>query len=191
MRKLSVRERGLLICLAVVAVISGYVLFFHMPITQKIEGLQLEVEQAEKLDAQLETKLTEQRQMEQELEELFVQGNKIYQMPKYDNLQMVMIELHRILTNCQEYSLTFGSEQGEDNIFRRYVTIPFTCANYQQTKNILLQLHDSHLRNFLSDVQITQNDDGTVHTTAVLTFFEYAKSSVKKLEETENVENAE
>ncbi len=188
MRKLSVRERGMLACLAVVAIISGYILFFHMPITQKIESLQLEVEQAEALDAQLDARLLKQQKMEQELAVLAQKGNTIHQMPKYDNVQMVMIELHRILTNAYEYALTFQTQQGEDNILRRYVTIPFTCGNYQQAKDILLQLHNSPLRNFLADLQVVQNEDGSVHTTVVMAFFEYNKSPVKDVEETETTE---
>lgn len=187
MRKLSVRERGMLACLAVVAIISGYILFFHMPMTDKIENLQLEVEQAEALDAQLDARLVKQHKMEETLAVLSANGNAM-QMPKYDNVQMVMIELHRILTSAHEYALTFQTEQGEDNILRRYVTIPFTCGNYQQAKNILLQLHNSPLRNFLADLQVVENEDGSVHTTVVMAFFEYSKSPVKEVEETETTE---
>ena len=39
MRKLSTRERVLLAILVVVAVVSGYVLLFSMPLNEKIQTL--------------------------------------------------------------------------------------------------------------------------------------------------------
>ena len=43
MRKLSTRERVLLAILVVVAVVSGYVLLFSMPLKEKIQTLGQEI----------------------------------------------------------------------------------------------------------------------------------------------------
>lgn len=177
MRKLTTREQVLLVCLAVVAVVSGYILLFHLPITQQMESLQNQIVQSEELNTQLQNKLTQQWQMKTTLEQLSEQENQPHYMPAYDNLQAVMVELNSILTASQEYSLTFQTEQGEDNILRRNVTIPFACGSYAQTHEILRRLHDGPLRNFLSDLQMTQDQNGTIKTTVVLTFFEYQKST--------------
>ena len=49
MRKLSIRERVLLVLLAVIAVVSGYVLLFYLPTTQRLESLNAQIAQAQEL----------------------------------------------------------------------------------------------------------------------------------------------
>lgn len=173
MRKLTLRERILLLILAIVAVISGYILLFYMPTAQRIESLNAQIAQSEELVAQLEVKLEDQRRMEQELKQISTQEDASPSMPEYDNLQAVMVELNRILVGCQNYSLSFQEDQTQDHIFGRQVTIPFTCANYDQAKDVLQKLHDSSLRGLLGNVQLSQQQNGTVRATATITFYEY------------------
>lgn len=174
MRKLSMRERVLLVCLAVVAAGSAYVLFFHMPMTQRMEALQVQVAQEEELVSQLEARLMQQQRMEQVLHQLSMQENAPRHMPEYDNQQAVMVELHDILRNCRNYSLSFREEPGEEHVLCRRVSMPFTCSNYQQVHDTLQQLHDSPLRSALSDLELTQQENGTIKVSAVMTFFEYS-----------------
>lgn len=173
MRKLTLRERVLLLLLAVIVVISGYILLFYLPMSQRVESLNAQIAQSEELVAQLQTKLDNQRQMQQELTQLSTQENPSPYMPEYDNLQAVMVELNSILANCQNYSISFQEDQPQDHIFSRHVTIPFTCSSYQQARDILQKLHDSSLRGLLGNVQLSQQQDGTVNATASMTFYEY------------------
>ena len=173
MRKLSTRERVLLLLLAVIAIVSGYILLFYLPTTQRIESLNAQITQSQELVAQLDAKLASQQQMENKLEQLSAQDAQVPYMPAYDNIQAVMTELHAILAGCQEYSLSFQSEQGEDHVFYRRVSIPFTCSSYEQAQEILQKLHDSTLRGLLENVQISLQEDGTVKASATIIFFEY------------------
>lgn len=177
MRKLTIRERVLLICLAIVAAVSGYVLLFYMPMTRQAQAFQTRIEEAQTLNLQLETRLTEQQQMQAQTVQLTNQGG-LPTMPTYNNLQAVMVELNSILADCQEFSISFqGDETVEDNIFRRQVTIPFVCADYDTAQRVLRRLHDAPLRCLLKDVQLTQEDGGAVSVTASVTFFEYQPST--------------
>ena len=173
MRKLSTRERVLLLLLAVIAIVSGYILLFYLPTTQRIESLNAQITQSQELVAQLDAKPASQQQMENKLEQFSAQDAQVPYMPAYDNIQAVMTELHAILAGCQEYSLSFQSEQGEDHVFYRRVSIPFTCSSYEQAQEILQKLHDSTLRGLLEDVQISLQEDGTVKASATIIFFEY------------------
>ena len=173
MRKLSTRERVLLLLLAVIAIVSGYILLFYLPTTQRIESLNAQITQSQELVAQLDAKLASQQQMENKLEQFSAQDAQVPYMPAYDNIQAVMTELHAILAGCQEYSLSFQSEQGEDHVFYRRVSISFTCSSYEQAQEILQKLHDSTLRGLLEDVQISLQEDGTVKASATIIFFEY------------------
>ena len=192
MRKLTMRERVLLIVLAVIVVISGYVLLFYLPMRQSAQSLQAQIEENEELSAQLDARLTQQRQMEHSVAQWSEDPDALPEMPSYDNQQAVMVELNSILSDCLEYSLSFQTDDTQGNVFRRTVTIPFVCANYTAAENILQRLHDSALRSHLSDVQIAQQEDGTVHVTAVMTFFEYQDQPAQE-EETgsETTETAE
>lgn len=173
MRKLSIRERVLLLMLAVLAAVSGYVLLFYLPATQRMEALSAQIAQSQELANQLDARLADQQRMERELEELAAQGAQTPYMPDYDNLQAVMVELHTILADCQEYSLSFQGELGEDNVFYRQVSIPFTCGSYEQAREILQRLHDSALRGFLGDVQFSQQENGAITVSTTITFLEY------------------
>lgn len=173
MKKFSIRERVLLLLLAIIAVVSGYVLLFYMPTTQRIESLNAQIAQSQELADQLDAKLATQQQMQTELEQLSAQGSQVPYMPAYDNLQAVMVELNTILAGCQEYSLSFQSEQGEDHVLYRRVSIPFSCGSYEQAKEILQKLHNSAQRGLLGDVQLSQQENGTVNVSATITFFEY------------------
>lgn len=169
MRKLSTRERVLLAILVVVAVVSGYVLLFSMPLNEKIQTLGQEIMESEDLKTQLESRWSQQQLTEQ----LKKQEGEARYMPEYDNLQAVMVELNTILADCQEYSLAFQPDDPEDAIYARQATIPFTCGSYDQARDVLQRLHDSPLRNLITDVQITEQDDGSVKATATMLFFEY------------------
>ena len=173
MRRLSIRERVLLLLLAIIALASGYVLLFYLPITQRLEALNAQITQSQELVTQLDTRLASQQQMEKKLEQLSAQGAQVPYMPAYDNLQAVMVELHTILADCQEYSLSFQSEQGENHVIYRHVSIPFTCRNYTQAQEILQKLHDSTIRGLLGDTQLSQQENGTIKVSATITFFEY------------------
>lgn len=174
MKKLSLRERVLLVCLAIIAAVSAYVLLFQMPSARRAEELEARIAQGGEVVALLEAKLAEQRRMEGELATLADRDDAPAVMPDYDNTQAVMLELHRILAGCREYALSFGTVQAqEDGVVRRQVTIPFTCADYASARAVLEDLHDSDLRCLMEDVSFSQAEDGTVKVTVTMTFLEY------------------
>lgn len=159
----------LLAILVVMAVVSGYVLLFSMPLNEKIQTLGQEIMESEDLKTQLESRWSQQQLTEQ----LKKQEGDVRYMPEYDNLQAVMVELNTILADWPEYSLAFQPDDPEDAIYARQATIPFTCGSYDQARDVLQRLHDSPLRNLITDVQITEQDDGSVKATATMLFFEY------------------
>ena len=178
MRKLSLRERVLLILLCILAVISGYMLFFRLPVSAQMESLRGQIDQDSETVAQLEARLAQQRSMEETLASLQSQPDAPVPMPEYDNIQAVMLELNDILSGCQAYTISFGAVQPQEgsNVVCRQVTIPFTCADYQGAIAVLQRLHDSSLRCLLEDVELSQESQGPVQVTATLTFFEYQQS---------------
>lgn len=173
MRKLTLRERVLLILLFIIAVVSAYVMLLFMPLSQQAQMLTDEIAQADELSQQLEVRLTEQQRMERELHQLEMAKDAPVPMPEYDNQQAVMTMLNGILSDCREYSLSFQSDVADEQIYCRRAVIPFTCNSYDEAREILQRLHDCPLRCVLESVELRQQEDGSVSTVATVSFLEY------------------
>ena len=173
MRKLTFREKVLLVLLAVMALICGYVFLFHLPTQARDAQLNSRIQESQDLLAQTQALADRQREMEAELEALQAQDPAPRPMPDYDNLQAVMVELNRVLADAQTYTLRFSSAQPEGDVMARRVELPFTCGSYADAHAILQRLHDSQLRCRLEDLSIVQGEDGSVQVDAAAVFYEY------------------
>lgn len=174
MRKLTFREKVLLVLLAVTALICGYVFLFHLPMEERVAQLDGRIQSSRDLLSQTQAMVARQGQMEEEIAALTSADPAPVPMPDYDDIQAVMVELNRVLDDAQEYTLRFSSAQPEDRVVARQVTLPFRCASYDAARAILQGLHDCPLRCQLEDVSITQGEDGSVQVNATVTFYEYA-----------------
>ena len=178
-RSLTAREWILLGLLGVVALVSGYVMLFYMPMTARRDAAREETElcrlQAEAAQARLE----EKRRMERELEELFAGEGEPVRLADYDNLQPVMLELNTVLSETEDYSLSFGTVDTSRTIVRRSISLTFTSGSYEEAKSVLQQLNDSAFRCMLSDLSISlgQTGEGLVSVSGTIVFFEYKPQS--------------
>ena len=173
MRKLTLRERVLLVILAVLAAICAYVFLFHLPMERRAADYNARIQQSQAILDQTDALIARQRAMERELEALRAADPAPVPMPDYDNIQAVMVELNGILSDALEYTLRFSSAEGENGVMARRVTVPFTCAGYADARAILQRVHDSALRCRLGDVSITEGEDGAVQVVAEVIFYEY------------------
>ena len=126
-REFTPREKGMLLVLAVLLLALGYMKLFYAPVQQAVEDNQQR--QTELQDQALieQTRALKMQVMEKELEELKA-GNAVpdAQVPDYDNVQRVMIELNAILARAQEYSLAFDDVSLDDSgLVRRPVELTF------------------------------------------------------------------
>ena len=172
-RSLTAREWILLGVLAALALVSAYVTMFYMPMTARRDSA---VSEAELFRTQIEAaqlRVEEKRRMERELEEIFARDADPVGLAPYDNLQPVMMELHAILSNAADYSLSFGSVDAEEPIVRRSISLTFTSGSYEGAKDILQQLHDSAYRCMLDSVAVTADQEEGVSVNSTIVFFEY------------------
>ena len=138
-RKLTVREWILLGLLAVIALVSGYVMLFCMPMTARRDTALSETELCRVELEAARLKVEEKRRMERELEALFADGAEPVAIADYDNLQPVMFELHTILSGAEDYSLSFGTVDTSQSIVRRSISLSFTSRSYESARDILEQ----------------------------------------------------
>ena len=174
-RSLTAREWILLGLLGVVALVSGYVMLFYMPMTARRDAAREETELCRLQAEAAQVRAEDKRRMERELEEIFAANPNPVSIAPYDNLKPVMFELNAILQSTPEYSLSFGTVDTEETIIRRQIMLSYTSGSYEAAKVVLRQLHDSAYRCMLDDVSISigEGDDGNVSVSASLVFFEY------------------
>lgn len=176
-RTLTPREWILLAVLAVVIIVSGYLMFFYMPMTAERDNLALEIDST---NLELETaqiQLDNKRRMERELAEIFAANPNPVGLAAYDNLQPVMQELNAVLAAADDYSLSFSSVSAEQSIVRRSINLSFSSRNYAQARQILQRLDNSAYRCMLESLNISMNQgrNSSVLVNGVIVFFEYQK----------------
>ena len=113
--------------------------------------------------------------MERELEELFAGEGEPVRLADYDNLQPVMLELNTVLSETEDYSLSFGTVDTSRTIVRRSISLSFTSGSYEAARATLRQLCGSAYRCLLDsvDLSIGGENGGSVSVNGVLLFFEY------------------
>lgn len=173
MSKLTLREKTLLVILLILVVIGGYMLLFRMPTTEKIQDLSEQTKLNQELLTELDEKVSQKNLMQNELDNIFNSTYSPATMPDYDNIKSVIFVLNEILKSTNEYAVSFETVDTSKLVVERYISLPFTCNNYQTAYNILNELENSQLRCMIDDVNITQNEDGTITVNAGIIFFEY------------------
>lgn len=174
-RSLTAREWILLGLLGVVALVSGYVMLFYMPMTARRDAARKETELCRLQAEAAQVRLEEKRRMERELEELFAGEGEPVRLADYDNLQPVMLELNTVLSETEDYSLSFGTVDTSRTIVRRSISLSFTSGSYEAARATLRQLCGSAYRCLLDsvDLSIGGENGGSVSVNGVLLFFEY------------------
>ena len=99
MRKLTIRERVLLVVLLILAAISSYVLLFYQPTQLKVKNLQDEIVQKNETILQLQEMVDKQQDMQKELVLLQNEDSGRKAIPYYDNIQNVIFQLNHIHIN--------------------------------------------------------------------------------------------
>ena len=173
-RSLTAREWTLLALLGVLALVSGYLLLFYTPVTQRRDDALAAAELCRMDLEAAQVRLAEKQRMEQVLDTLFAKNSDPVSLAPYDNIQPVMFELHGILSAAQDYSLSFRSVDATGSIVRRGIALSFTSGSYVGARAILQQLHDSAYRCMVDGLSLSMGSrDGPVSVSATLVYFEY------------------
>lgn len=158
-RAFTTRENVLLVILAVLLIAIGYWKFVLEPINESIAVYQtnMATEQDEIIIDSVT--LTKMQEMQRELEEIYASG-EAKPLPLYDNSDALLVELNRIMSKSNSYSLHFNETAVLDGgyIVRRPLSVTFTAGSYEQARSILTELHDSDDINQISDLSIQFSD---------------------------------
>lgn len=156
-RRLTFREIVLLTVLLVLAAGSAYYMFFFRPNRDEKLAVELQILAAQDQIETDQLRLSRKQKMQSELEDIFSGDPDPASMAPYDNGRAVLHELSSILAGAEDYSLSFSTSPSaeSDDVIRRTVSMNFSCAGYEQARDILGQLHDSQYRCVLENLSLS------------------------------------
>ena len=173
-RELTFREKFMLLVLILIVIILGYYKLILEPINEQIAEYN-ENTSLEQMELVTElARVSKMKKMEAAVEKIRESGDA-KPIPSYNNSKNLMVELHRILSFSDGYSLdNTGGTSTEDYIVLRPISLEYKTSTYAQSRSIIDALCSSKYMNKISDLSITMssNKGGGVQTTMVITYFE-------------------
>ena len=159
-KEFSLRERVLLIILAVLLLAALYIFLVHQPVVNGIENAEAQITETEMNNQILQGKVMKYNQMKDELEQI-KSGSNVQELPDYDNLPAVISFLNSVLGNATDYQMTLGTsfpKEGETGIVRRTAQVSFKCDNYDAAKRSVQKLEECSFIDRVSNLVVSPSD---------------------------------
>ena len=179
-RRLTGREKALILVVLIVLVAGLYFLVVHYPIVERTAEIQRETEVVEQEYQAAQLKAAEYASMKQELDEILSQpADKITVMPLYNNIETLMRRLDVIFagTNPQ---FNFSQARITDGTAARTISFTCTAASYQAARNLLKAVTGTGYRCLLDSFTLTPKEGdlyaGEVNVSGAITFYEHVKA---------------
>lgn len=150
-RKFTGREKALLLVCAVMLLGIFYYQFLWKSTEAVIASSDIS-EPAMELEVE-EAKTQQMMRMKNEMETL--KDELTSEVPSYNNINNVIIELNTILSQADTFSLDFGEAAAEGTTVRRDISVSFHTGSYATMKAILSDLHDCRYRCLIQDLNIS------------------------------------
>ena len=173
-RDFTLREKILLLVMAMVLIVIVYYWFVDKPVRVAIEKSRAEQRAMETELQAAEKRVNELRRMQSELDGI-MEGGKVSVMGSYNNSKEELRLLNDILNGTRQYSISFADVTRDGDQIRRDFTLNFTASDYNTVKQIISKLSDSELRCLIGDIRCaaTGNNSGNwVSVIATATFYE-------------------
>ncbi len=175
-RDFTLKERLLLLLLGLILVGLAYYQFVDKPVREALSIAEAETESMSVELKTVEAKLERMRGMRSEIEDVTA-GGSASEMGSYNNSKAEIALLNDILSDAQNYSITFADVTRDGDQIRRNFTLQFTTNSYGAMEHILNSLSDSPYRCLIGDVRCNATKDanlmeGTISVNATATFYE-------------------
>ncbi len=170
-RKFSLREKILLLILAVLLVGAAYYYVIWQPSADAVTSAELRVQTAESEIMVEQVKADRMADMRAALDSLGSAADRPAAIAQYDNVENVVKALNAALAAADSYELTFRAvESGEgDRIVRRGVDMTFQCSTYAQARAVISALYDCPYRCEISGFALQSQEREAAVTAAPLT----------------------
>lgn len=179
-KRLSNREKALLLVLAVLLVVGVYVLAVQYPVTDRLRQAEYDAAEVEDQIVVAEAKAQVYADMQAELAEIFAQPPEdVTVLPAYDNIENLVFLFNDIFAGTDP-SLSFSPVQEQGNVAVRPVQFSFTADSYDHARRVLTALTGTGYRCLLDGLTFAPGE-GDVETGALrvsgnITFYELMES---------------
>lgn len=175
----TIREKVLMVILAVMLVFCGYYFLFLTPMTASMKDYTERTYEVQEQITIAKAKEQKLNQMKKELEVILSgQMGEVKELPLYDNSHNVMNELALILADASSYNVSFSDVETNEHTVRRQIGLDYDAVDYDTAKMILTKIRDGQYRCLLKDVYLTSNSkdgEGGYHVVVDITYYEYQK----------------
>lgn len=135
------REKALLLLLAIVVVVIVWFVFVYQGTTNAIQQMDTQISE---MNAEIEadqTRVAMLDTMRSTIEQRKAEGAKTTPMPTYDNIKPLMAELNNVMSDTNNYTLTFDALNRDDDTYvARGVRIDYTCDSSDDAEKIVREL---------------------------------------------------
>jgi len=181
-RQFSLRERVLLVILALLLLTCVYYVLVEKPVQDTLLDAKLRQSEAESQMTIASARLENMHQMQSALEQLDQSAQA--DVPDYDNAKNVMKLLNEAMAMTDEYTLSFQSVARDGAIASRTVQMNFRCGNYATSKRILKTLLDSDYRCRITSMRVSCTEGRDVRAEEVdvnasVTFYEFLPKELR------------
>ena len=178
--KMTAREYILVVILLLLLIGICYYEFYYSPLQTRLQSLSTQSGELDSETSVAAARLGTMSKMQKELDEIFARPqNEITEIAPYDNAKVVMNELNGILSQSQNYKLTFSDPVIEaGGIVRRTVSMNFSCTSYYSALQVINNLNTGHWRCLMRSLSVSGDENiatDTVSCAATIVFFESTK----------------
>lgn len=179
-KRLSNREKALLLLLAALLVAGVYVLAVQYPVANRLRQAEYDAAEVEDEITAAEAKAQVYNEMQAELAEIFAMPPEdVTVLPAYDNVQNLMLLFNDIFAGADP-SLSFSPVQEQDGVAVRPVQFSFTAASYAEARRVLAALTGTGYRSLLDGLTFAPGEGdvetGSLRVSGNITFYELMDS---------------
>lgn len=174
-RDFTLKEKVLLIIMAVILLGAVYYLVVDQPVRNAIANAKNEQE-----NLNMELMLQQQKamslaNMQNELD--VIENIDVYgEMGSYNNSKAELDELNQLLKAAQSYNISFSNVSREGDLIRRTFSLTFTAADYEKAEDLITKLCENKWRCLISNISFVSSEknlqQGSVNVGLTATFYE-------------------
>lgn len=176
-KNLSLREKILLLILAIIIIGFTYYFLVDQPVKNQIAAAHSHIADLESELSIEQAKLSSYNRMYDELES--VKNGGIYTaMPSYNASHEERAYLDSVLSTTNSYNINFSDVTRNGEQIRRDFTVSYSVTSYEEAMDVLTRLHNAPQRCLIGDVScsvVNQNVENAVShylVNCVATFYE-------------------
>lgn len=167
-------EKILLVVLGVLVVILVYINLVDRPVRAAVEASRAECSALETELMVIKARADRLEQLDSEMSEAR-SGNGISRMESYNNSKEEIAALDEILSEAQEYTISFSDVTRNHDQIRRQFTLQFRTGDYKSMRQIIKKLCDCRYRCLVDEIRCTATNtakESYVSASLTATFFE-------------------